>query len=262
MRFLLETATNKHVLYLQDMSISHVSILIQHWVFSRMNKQDSTPLGGGRLTDRHTQIIHSSQALHAVQLCWVLTDTSQQQLYPKQNREDNNKSDAWRFVTIFCLCTTANAAHSGCSSILPPQFNSCPLIYIHNLATIKIPRLLVNSLSLSRSTSHLICELWQLCHVMQMPHQPIQICVRGTLALFDASTERQHVSQEPEAHWHVLVAFEQHRLVDRINSWLVFGHFNGICWQQEKSRAPSEVSFKNVWIVFKRRKWNSQKLSL
>lgn len=190
MRLLLETATNKHVLYLQGMSICHfnnisincstrlqlnleccvwldyshsyffnVSILIQLRVFSRMNKQDSTPLGGGRLTDRHTQIIHSNQALHAVQLCWVLTDTSQQQLYPKQNREDNNKSDAWRFVTIFCLCTTANAAHSGCSSILPPQFNSCPLIYIHNLATIKIPRLLVNSLSLSCSTSHLICEL-------------------------------------------------------------------------------------------------------
>lgn len=132
-----------------------MSTLIQHLVFNRMNKQDSTPLGSGQLTDRHTQIIHASQALHAVQLCWVLTDTSQQQLYPKQNRENNNESDAWRFGIIFCPCTTAIAAHSGCSSILLPQFNSCPLIYMPNLSTIKIPRLLVNSLSLSCSTSHL-----------------------------------------------------------------------------------------------------------
>lgn len=126
------------------------STLIQHLVLNRMNKQDSSPQGTSRLTDRHTQII----PLHAVQFCWVLTDTSQQQLYPKQNRENNNESDACRFITIFCLCRAAIAAHSGCSSILLPQFNSCPLIYIPNLATIKIPRLLVNSLSLSRSTSH------------------------------------------------------------------------------------------------------------
>ncbi len=128
--------------------------LIQHLALNRMNKQDSTPLGTRWLTDRQTQIIHSSQPLQAVQLCRVLTDTSQQQLYPKQNRENNHESDASWFVTIFCLCRSAIAAHSGCSSILLPQLNSCPLIYTPNLATIKIPWLLVNSLSRSCSTSH------------------------------------------------------------------------------------------------------------
>lgn len=105
------------------------------------------------LTDRHTHIIHSSQAHHTVQLCWVLTDTSQQQLYSKWNRENNNESDAWRCLALFCLCMAAIAAHSGCSSILLPELDSCPLIYIPNLAAIEIPRLLVNSLSLSCSTS-------------------------------------------------------------------------------------------------------------
>lgn len=131
-------------------------------------------------------MIQSSQPLHAVQLCWVLTDTSQQQLcYPKQNRENNNESLA--FVTIFHLRRAVVAAHSGCPRILLPQLNSCSLIYITNLATIKIPGLLVNSLSLSRSTSHhwFVVELWQLCHVMQMTRQPVQICVRRTLALSD-----------------------------------------------------------------------------
>lgn len=95
-----------------------------------------------------------SQPLHAVQLYWVLTDTSQQQLYPKQNRKNNNENDACRFGTIFCLCRAAIPTHSGCLSILLPQLNSCPLIYIPNLAIIKIPELLVNSLSLSSSTSY------------------------------------------------------------------------------------------------------------
>lgn len=97
------------------------------------------------LTDRHTHIIHSSQAHHTVQLCWVLTDTSQQQLYSKWNRENNNESDAWRCLALFCLCMAAIAAHSGCSSILLPELDSCPLIYIPNLAAIEIPRLLVTA---------------------------------------------------------------------------------------------------------------------
>lgn len=145
--------------------------LIQHLVLNRMNEQNSTPLGTSRLTDRHTQIIHSSQTLHAVQLCWVLTDTSQQQLYSEQNRENNNESDACWFVTTFGLCEATIAAHSGCSSILLPQLNSCPLIYIPNLATIKIPRLLVNSLSLSCSTS--TPDLWTLpCDVDALSTHP------------------------------------------------------------------------------------------
>lgn len=167
-----------------------------------MNKQDSTPLGTSQFTDRHTQIIHASQPLHAVQLCWVLTDTSQQQLYPKQNRENNNESDACRFVTIFCLCRAAIEAHSGCSSILLPQFNSCPLIYITNLATIKIPRLLVNSLSLSCSTSHPWfvssdnSAMWCRCLVNPSKY------VWGEHWLCLMWAQRGGcVSQEPEAHW-------------------------------------------------------------
>lgn len=107
-------------------------------------------------------------------------------------------------ATIVCLCTAAITAHSGCSSILLPQLNSCPLIYMPNLATIKIPRLLVNSLSLSRSTSHpwFVSSdnpaMWCRCLV-----NPSKICARRTLALSDVSTERRCVcvSQEPEAHW-------------------------------------------------------------
>lgn len=205
--------------------------LIQHLVLNRMNKQDSTPLGISRLTDRQTQIIHSSQPLQTVQLCWVLTDTSQQQLYPKQNRENNHESDACWFVTIFCLCRAAIAAHSGCSSILLPQLNSCPLIYTPNLATIKIPWLLVNSLSRSCSTSHSwFVSSDNSCHVMQMPRQPIQICVRRTLALSDVSTESRCVSQEAEAHWGP---------INPGNTW----------WAASRNRKQSDgCNHRNHWI--------------
>lgn len=126
---------------------THVGIkfpLNQHLVLNRLNNQDSSPLGTSRLTDRHTQMIHSSQPLHACSTAWVLTDTSQQQLYPKQNRENNNESDACRFVTIFDLSRAAIAAHSGCLRTLPSNLHS----------SIKIPMLLVNSLSSSCSASH------------------------------------------------------------------------------------------------------------
>lgn len=101
--------------------------------------------------DKHKQTTHTnnSRPLHTVQLGRVLTDTSQQQLYPKQNTEDNNERGARPVGNYF----SAAAIYSGCRSILPLRFNSCPLIYNPNLATIKIPELLVNSLSLFSSTS-------------------------------------------------------------------------------------------------------------
>lgn len=108
-----------------------------------------------------------------MQLWWVLTDTSQQQLYPKQKRKNNNESDAcWR-VTTFCSCLPGRAARSGCL----PQLNSCPLIYITNLATIEIPGLLVSCLSLDSSASP---PFFVSSDHLQLPQKPIQLCLRRT----------------------------------------------------------------------------------
>lgn len=55
----------------------------------------------------------------------------------------------------FSVMYAAVAAHSRCPSTLLHNIISCPLIYMLNLATSKILRLLVNSILLSCSTSRL-----------------------------------------------------------------------------------------------------------
>lgn len=81
---------------------------------------------------------------------WHLTTTT----LPKTKEREQQWTRCMLELEILCLCRAAITIYSGCSSILLLQFNSCPLIYIPNLATIKIPELLVNSVSLFSSTSH------------------------------------------------------------------------------------------------------------
>lgn len=103
-----------------------------------MNKQDSPCENVSLLTDGHTQVLPWSQAQQTMQLCRVLTDISQQQLYPEQNTENNNKNVAkwfWR-LSLAALNTRIWILYS------------CPVIKKPNLPIIKIPSLLVNSLSL------------------------------------------------------------------------------------------------------------------
>lgn len=99
-----------------------------------MNKQDSSCEKVSLLTDGHTQGLPWSQAQQTMQLCRVLTDISQQQLYPEQNTENSNKNVAKWFgrVSLAALNT---------------RIYSCPVINKPNLPIIKIPSLLVNSLS-------------------------------------------------------------------------------------------------------------------
>lgn len=169
---------------------------------NRTNKQNFTPRGTSWLTDRHTQnyTVKSTTPCRAALLgtYWHLTTTT---LYPKQNRENNNESDACPSLTTFCLCSAAIAAQSGCWSILLPQLNSCSQIYISNLATIKIPELLVNSLSLYSSTSHLWFAssgshgMWCGCLINPSKY------VWGELWLCLTWAQCLCVSQEPEDHW-------------------------------------------------------------
>lgn len=62
-----------------------------------MKKQDPSHGKSSLLADRHTQEFRPESAQQTMQLCWVLTDTSQQQLYPEQNTEDNSKNHARAF---------------------------------------------------------------------------------------------------------------------------------------------------------------------
>lgn len=95
-------------------------------------------------------------ALHAMQLCSVLTDTSQQQPYnPERNRGNNNKSDAWDSF----LTRAAVAAHSRCSGVPLLTLNSCPLIYIPYPATSEIPGMFFSEMIAPLRPSSLICEL-------------------------------------------------------------------------------------------------------
>lgn len=117
---------------------------------------------------------------------WHLTTTTLSKA--KQRKQ------SWKWCMSICdyfLCVLLIAAHSGCSSILLQQLNACPLIYISNLATIKIPWLLVNSLSLPHGTP----DLWQLCHVMQMLHLPTKICMRGNVG--PVWSEHRELACEP-----------------------------------------------------------------
>lgn len=125
-------AFSGHIIGHSDFFIT--SALNQHLVLNRMN----TPV--------------QAQTQHAVQLCRVLTDTSQQQLYSKQNRENGSERDARRLPTLLpvngcCRNTVWMLRHPAATS------TSCPLICIINL-TINIPRLLVNSLLT------LLCNTW------------------------------------------------------------------------------------------------------
>lgn len=92
-------------------------------------------------------------------------------------------------------------ARSGCLCIRLPHLNFCPLIYIANLAAIKIPGLLVNSLSLNSSTSHPgfassdNSAMWCRCLVNPSKY------VWGEHCVSYESTEWWFVSQEPRAHW-------------------------------------------------------------
>lgn len=111
-----------------------------------------------QLVNRQANTNHTvkSPTHHTVQFWWYL-------LTPHNNNSIQNKTERtimkWMhvdffFLAVFCLCWGAIAAYSGRSSILLPRFNSCPLIYIPNLATIKIPGQLINRLSHNSSTYH------------------------------------------------------------------------------------------------------------
>lgn len=130
-----------------------------------MNKQDSSRGNVSLLTGRHTQGLHWSQAQQTMQFCRVLTDTSQQQLYPEQNTEDNNKNDAkwFSWVSLTALNTNIWILYSN------------PVIDIPNLPIIKIPRLLVNSLT-----------------VFCCPTKPHHVISDD----FDASSTHQNVCEE------------------------------------------------------------------
>lgn len=155
-------------------------LIQQHLVLNRMNKQDSTPLSTIHLTDRHTQIITlKSITQHRAALpgtYWHHTTTTLSKAKQRKRQWMWCRPMSWVFMSVF------GCSRSGCSSILPPRHNSCPLIYIPNLATIKIPRLLIVSVS----------------HTISAPTHPN--AGERELALSCGSTVTWRANREPEAH--------------------------------------------------------------